>query len=102
MGLATEIGYVTSLLATVIAQSGDSERAAEAASCVRADPSSDRPYLFQTKTTAELATELLDELSGMMDSGAFASAVARGEMMGLDVLVKELLTESRFDPSAGA
>jgi predicted ATPase len=102
MGLATEIGYVTSLLATVIAQSGDSERAAEAASCVRADPSSDRPYLFQTKTTAELATELLDELSGMMDSGAFASAVAQGEMMGLDVLVKELLTESRFDPSAGA
>lgn len=100
MGLATEIGYVTVLLAKVISQNGDTERAAEAASCVRADPSSDRPYLFQTTTTAESAAELLDELSGMMEGGAFASAVARGEGKGLDVLVKELLTESRTHPTA--
>ncbi|HVR77043.1 MAG TPA: adenylate/guanylate cyclase domain-containing protein [Acidimicrobiia bacterium] len=95
MGLATEIGYVTVLLAKVIANSGDTQRAAEAASCVRGDPSSDRPYLFQTTTTAESAAELLDELSAMMEPDAFASAVARGEVKGLDVLVKELLTEGR-------
>jgi hypothetical protein len=102
MGLATEIGYVTILLARVTAQNGDTERAAEAGSCVRSDPSSDRPYLFQTITTAEMAAELLDELSGMMEAGAFASAVARGEVKGLDVLVKELLTESRSHPTATA
>jgi hypothetical protein len=68
MGLATEIGYVTVLLAKVIAQNGESERSAEAASCVRSDPSSDRPYLFQTITTAEMATGLLDELSGTMEA----------------------------------
>jgi hypothetical protein len=45
---------------------------------------------------------LLDELSGMMEAGAFASAVARGEVKGLDVLVKELLTESRSHPTATA
>ena len=100
MGLATEIGYVTILLAKVIAQDGDTERAVETASCVRSDPSSDRPYLFQTTTTAESAAELLAELSGMMEAGAFASAVARGEVKGLDVLVKELLTESRTLPPA--
>jgi hypothetical protein len=100
MGLATEIGYVSMLLARVIAQNGDTERAAEAASCVRSDPSSDRPYLFQTTTTAELATELLDELSGMMEPQVFATAVSRGEVKGLDILVKELLTEDRTHPTA--
>jgi tetratricopeptide (TPR) repeat protein len=102
MGLVAEICYVATLLARVMSMRGDIANAVETASCVRADPSSERPFLFETTPIAESATELLHELSGMMESEAFASAVARGEMMGLDVLDKELLTESRFDHSAGA
>ncbi len=47
LGLVTEMGYVTFMLAKVMANTGDRERAAEAASCVRADPSSDRPYFLE-------------------------------------------------------
>jgi hypothetical protein len=47
-----------------------------------------------------LATELLDELSGMMEPQVFATAVSRGEVKGLDILVKELLTEDRTHPTA--
>lgn len=102
MGLVTEMGYVTLMLAKVRSNTGDMEQAAEAASCVRADPSSDRPYFLETTTAAESAAELLDELSAMMEAGAFASAVARGEVKGLDVVVKELLAERRTDPTAVA
>jgi predicted ATPase/class 3 adenylate cyclase len=91
MGLITEMGYVALMLAKVRSNTGDRERAVEAASCVRADPSSDRPYNLETTTPAEAAAQLLDELSAMMDAGAFASAVARGQVKSLDVLVKEIL-----------
>jgi hypothetical protein len=37
-----------------------------------------------------------------MEAGAFASAVARGETKGLDVVVKELLAEGRPHPTAVA
>jgi len=96
MGLVREMGYATIMLAKVRSNSGDRERAVEAASCVRTDPSSDRPYFLETTTVADSAAELLDELSAMMDAGAFASAVARGEVKGLDVVVKELLAERRM------
>lgn len=103
MGLVTEMGYVTLMLAKVRSNTGDREGAAEAASCVRADPSSDRPYMvLETTTAAESAAELLDELSVMMEAGAFASAVARGEVKGLDVVVNELLAERRIHPTAVA
>jgi ATP/maltotriose-dependent transcriptional regulator MalT len=99
MGLATEMGYVTLKLAKVRSNTGDREGAAEAASCVRADPSSDRSFL-ETATAAESAAEFLDELSAVMEADAFASAVARGEVKGLDVMVKELLAERRTHPTA--
>lgn len=102
MGLVAEIGHVTTLLARVMANRGDAERAAEVASCVRADPSSDRPWLFQPTTIAESAAAVLDHLSATMDAEVYASAVARGEVKGLDVLVKELLTEDRTYLTAGA
>lgn len=102
MGLVTEICYVTILLAHVMSANGDSEGAAEAASCVRADASSDRPFLFQATTIAESAAALLEELSATMEFATLESAVARGEMKGIDVLVKELLTEGRLDLSVGA
>ena len=94
MGLVTEMGYVTLKLAKVRSNTGDREQAAEAASCVRADPSSDRSFL-ETATAAESAAEFLDELSAVMEADAFASAVARGEVKGLDVMVKELLADRR-------
>lgn len=94
------MGYVTTLLARVMSANGDAAGAAEATSCVRADPSSSRPFLFQSSPIAELATELLDELSTEMEPPTFESAVARGEVKGLDIQVKELLTEARTPPSA--
>jgi hypothetical protein len=102
MGLIMEMGHVTLMLARVRSNTGDTERAAEAASCVRADPSSARPYFLEPTTSAESATELLDELSAVMEAGVFASAVARGEVKGLDVVVKELLAELRLDLTAVA
>lgn len=102
LGLVIETGYVTLLLAKVRAHSGDRERAAEAASCVRADPASDRSYFLETATTAESAAELLDELAATMEAGAFASAVARGQVKSLDVVVKELLAERRTPLTAVA
>jgi tetratricopeptide (TPR) repeat protein len=101
MGLVTEICHVTMLLAQVMSMTGDSERAIEAASCVRADDSSDRPFLFETTTIAESATALLNNLSTTMESGEFSSAVARGEMKGLDIVVKELLADGRTHLTAG-
>ncbi|MEX1037856.1 MAG: AAA family ATPase, partial [Acidimicrobiia bacterium] len=100
MGLVNEMGYVTILLAQVMSMSGAAERAAEAATSVRADPSSDRPFIFETTTIAESATALLDDLSTRMESEAFGAAVARGEMKGLDIVVKELLTEDRANHSS--
>jgi predicted ATPase/class 3 adenylate cyclase len=102
MGLASEMGFVTLMLAKVRSNTGDREWAAEAASCVRADPSSNRPYFLETTTTTATAEAFLDELSAQMEAGAFASAVARGEAEGLDVVVKELLAEPRTHPTAVA
>lgn len=101
MGLVTEMGHVALMLAKVMSNTGDTERAVEAASCVRADPSSHRPFL-ETTPPSESAAELLAELAATVDAGAFASAVARGEVKGLDVLVKELLAERRTPATAVA
>ena len=38
----------------------------------------------------------------MMEAGAFASAVARGEVKGLDVVVKELLAQRRYTSHRGS
>jgi predicted ATPase/class 3 adenylate cyclase len=100
MGLVAEMSSVALLLAKVRLSTGDRERAAEAASSVRADPSSDRPFFLEPTTIAESATELLDDLSAVMEANAFASAVALGEVKGLGLVVKELLTESRAQPLA--
>ena len=103
MGLVVEMRSVTLMLAKVRSNTGDRERAAEAASCVRADPSSVHLYpVLETITAAESAAELLDQLSATMEAGAFASAVARGEVKGLDVVVKELLAERGTHPTAVA
>ncbi len=95
MGLVNEMGYVMILLGQVMSTHGDTERAVEVAACVRADPSSDRPFIFETTAIAESATTLLNDLSTTMDGQTFGAAVARGEMKGLDIVVKELLTEDR-------
>lgn len=100
MGLISESGYVAVLLARIMAQTGDTASAIEIASCVRADPSTDRAYLIQDDTVAELATVLIDELASTVAASDLASAIARGKMKALDVLVKELLTEHRL-PQTG-
>jgi hypothetical protein len=44
---------------------------------------------------------MVDEFSAVMEISAFASAVARGEVKGLDVMVKELLAEPHASTAVG-
>lgn len=99
MGFVAEMSYAVLLLARVMSGRGDLARAVEVASCVRADPASRQPYLFQTVTTTELAAEFLDRLSGEMDPATFDGGMLRGAGKRLDIQVKELLTADRAAPT---
>lgn len=95
IGLLADRSYAALQLARVKSTMGDVELALAVASSVAADPSSQQSYFFESETTAALAADLLLELSAAVSSSAYSSAVAQGQAKGLDVMVKELLSDGR-------
>jgi hypothetical protein len=83
------------MTAGVRAEIGQTERAIGILSCLLADPSRDKQFVFEQGTIGDAAMGVLGQLEQQLDPEISAAAKARGTALTLDVLVKELLAERR-------
>ncbi len=95
MGLVTDMAGLLVMMAGVRAETGQAEQAEQAVeilSCVLADPSRDKMFVFEQETIGGAAAGALERLETELDADVYAAANARGTATTLEVMVKELLS----------
>lgn len=95
LGFLNELAYSMVMLGRSRAGLGRAEQAVQILASVIADPVSERDYVFEPVTIGASAADTLTELEAVLDAEAFTAARATGASRPLDVVVKEVVAESR-------
>lgn len=94
LGFINELAFSMVMLGRTRAALGRAEQAVQILSSVINDPVSERDYVFEPVSIGESAAQTLTELEQGSAVGLVAAA-AQGRATPLDVMVKEVLAESR-------